>query len=175
MGFACGPYVANARSRDSTRSELAMNESGKPLKSIGSIASSPEARRRMVTNHSRDTKPELRLRTALHRRGLRYFVHRATIQGLRRQADIVFPRIRLAVYLDGCFWHGCPIHASWPKANATFWREKIERNRRRDADTDCRLVEAGWESIRIWEHDDVEQAADLIVARVASRRASLTR
>lgn len=140
--------------------------------SVSPPASSPEARTRMVANRSRDTTPELRLRTALHRRGLRYFVDRAPLPNLRRRADIVFPRLRLAVYVDGCFWHGCPSHGTWPKANAAFWREKIERTRRRDKDTDHRLVMAGWETIRVWEHEDVEAAADLIASRIMSRRAS---
>lgn len=127
----------------------------------------------MVANRSRDTKPELRLRTALHRKGLRYFVDRAPLPDLRRRADIVFPRLRLAVYVDGCFWHGCPIHGTWPKANREFWRNKIERTRLRDADTDRLLIDAGWEAIRVWEHEDVIDAVDHIVARVAVRKAAL--
>jgi DNA mismatch endonuclease (patch repair protein) len=77
----------------------------------------------------------------------------------------------VAVFIDGCFWHGCPLHATWPKANAAFWRTKIETNRRRDADTDARLGEAGWDVVRIWEHEDPAEAARLIAARVRARRA----
>lgn len=132
-------------------------------------------RRSMRSNRSRDTGPELRLRRLLHAEGLRYFVDRAPLKGLRRRADLVFPRLRIAVYVDGCFWHGCPIHGSWPKANATFWREKIETNRRRDADTDRRLHEAGWEVVRVWEHEPALEAAERVGAVVARRRGALGR
>jgi DNA mismatch endonuclease, patch repair protein len=76
--------------------------------------------------------------------GLRYRVDLRPIPGLRRKADIVFPRIKVAVFIDGCFWHGCPQHATWPKANGDYWRRKILRNRRRDRDTDRKLARAGW-------------------------------
>lgn len=114
------------------------------------------------TGH-RNTAPEIALRTELHRRGHRYFVDRP-IPGLsrRRRADIVFPRRRLAIFVDGCFWHGCPAHATWPKANAAWWRGKIEANRRRDADTDATLREAGWTVVRVWEHEQAAAAADRI-------------
>jgi DNA mismatch endonuclease (patch repair protein) len=74
---------------------------------------------------------------------------------MRRTADIVFPSVGLAIFLDGCFWHGCPFHASWPKVNAAWWREKIETNRRRDRDTDQRLADEGWTVIRVWEHEPI--------------------
>jgi DNA mismatch endonuclease (patch repair protein) len=93
---------------------------------------------------------------------LRYFVDRAPLVGLRRRADVVFPRQRLAVYVDGCFFHGCPRHGTWPKHNAEFWRDKIETNRARDRDTDARLAAAGWSVIRIWEHEDPAAAADRV-------------
>ena len=81
---------------------------------------------------------------------------------MRRRADLVFPGKRVAVFVDGCFWHACPEHASWPKANADWWREKILANQRRDRDTDRRLAEAGWHVIRIWEHESPAIAADRI-------------
>jgi len=81
----------------------------------------------------------------------------------------VFPGPRVAVFVDGCFWHGCPEHASWPKANAQWWRVKIEANRRRDRDTDERLTRAGWEVVRVWEHEDPGQAAGRIAVVVAAR------
>lgn len=74
--------------------------------------------------------------------------------------------------MDGCFWHGCPLHGTWPKRNADFWREKIEANVRRDRETDASLVDAGWASVRVWEHEDAQEAADRIVAIVRSRRAT---
>jgi DNA mismatch endonuclease, patch repair protein len=125
-------------------------------------ASSADALRRMRSQRQRDTKGELELRSLLHRRGLRFRVH-ALLPGLRRRSDIVFTRARVVVFVDGCFWHGCPEHGTWPKENADWWREKIEANQRRDRDTDARLTAAGWTVIRVWEHEDPTQAADQIV------------
>lgn len=121
----------------------------------------------MRRTRGRDTAPELALRRELHRRGLRFYVHRTLIPERRaRRTDIVFPRARVAVFVDGCFWHGCPEHASWPRANATWWRSKIEANRVRDRDTDERLRQAGWSVVRIWEHERVAAAADRVEAAV---------
>jgi len=120
----------------------------------------------MVANRRRDTGPEMALRRALHARGLRYRVDHPLPFDRRRRADVVFPRARVAVFVDGCFWHGCPEHGTMPKANRAFWREKIARNRARDADTDRRLVELGWTVLRFWEHEDVERAADAVEAAV---------
>lgn len=124
----------------------------------------------MRANRARDTKPERLLRSMLHRRGFRFRVDRAVLQGDRRRADIVFPTERVAVFVHGCFWHGCPEHGTWPKANAEFWRTKIEENRRRDADTERRLQDAGWTVLQIWEHVPVEVAADLVGAAVTQAR-----
>lgn len=129
----------------------------------------------MVATRQRDTAPELALRSALHRLGLRYRVNVSPIPGMRRRADVVFPKARVAVYVDGCFWHGCPIHATWPKANAEFWSDKIRTNRRRDADTDRELAEAGWTSIRVWEHEDPDEAAMRIAEAVLSRQSEHAR
>src|SRR4051812_39310510 len=117
-------------------------------------ASSPQVSARMRRTGRRDTKPEIALRSAAHAMKLRYFVDRAPLPELRRRADLVFPRAKVAVYVDGCFWHGCPLHATWPKANAEFWRQKIEANRSRDLDTNEHLAAAGWASFRVWEHED---------------------
>ena len=115
----------------------------------------------------RDTGPELALRRELHRRGLRYFVHRRPLANLRRQADVVFPRARVAVFVDGCFWHGCPIHGRREhRTNGWYWPEKIGRNEARDRDTNARLKAAGWTPIRIWEHDEPARAAVRIAAAV---------
>lgn len=132
--------------------------------------SSVEARNRMRANRSRDTKPETKLRSLLHRRGLRFRVDLSPIPGVRRRADLVFPGVRVAVFVDGCFWHGCPLHATWPKANADFWREKIETNRRRDEDTNLKFVEAGWVVVRVWEHEDIEAASVRIEETVRGAR-----
>ena len=134
-----------------------------------SWASSPEARARMQSNKSRDTKPELALRSAVHALGLRYRVSAKPLAGLRRTADLVFPRAKVAVFLDGCFWHGCPEHHTVASANATFWAEKVEGNRTRDRDTDTRLADAGWISMRIWEHENAAEAAQRVEKLVRAR------
>lgn len=90
--------------------------------------------------------------------GLRYRID-VTVPGTRRRADIVFGRAKVAVFVDGCFWHGCPQHGTWPKANASWWRSKIEANRLRDRDTDAKLEAAGWTVLRFWEHADAAAAA----------------
>jgi DNA mismatch endonuclease (patch repair protein) len=125
----------------------------------------------MARQATRGTAIEQALRRELHRRGLRYRLHRKPVGGLRREADIVFPRARVAVFVDGCFWHACPNHVTWPKANAEFWRAKIERNRERDRDTDVRLDEAGWAAIRVWEHEHPAEAA-VHIERIVKARLS---
>ncbi|MCP9621778.1 very short patch repair endonuclease [Nocardia otitidiscaviarum] len=117
---------------------------------------------RMARQRRVGTAPEVALRRELHRRGARFFVDRAPVRGLRRRADIVFPRRRVAVYVDGCFWHSCPEHATFPKNNAEWWAEKLAGNVARDRDTDARLREAGWTVVRVWEHERAESAADLV-------------
>ena len=135
-------------------------------------ASSLLARRRMQLTPSRDTRPELRLRSALHREGLRYRVDVSPVKGLRRRADAVFTRARVAVFLDGCYWHGCPEHCIWPKSNFDWWRDKIRKNQARDEDTNRRLTEEGWLVIRVWEHESAETAAQAIKRLVQARSAS---
>lgn len=132
-------------------------------------ASSPEALRRMKRQRRQDTNPEMALRRELTRLGLRYRLHVRVLPRLRRAVDIAFVRARVAVFVDGCFWHGCPDHGTWPKAHATWWREKIESNRRRDADTDRRLAEAGWRVVRVWEHEAPSDSARRI-ARIVRRK-----
>lgn len=124
----------------------------------------------MRRQRSRDTAIEMELRRVLFAAGLRYRVHRRPMKGVRREADVVFGPARVAVFVDGCFWHGCPEHGTWPKNNAEFWREKIEGNQARDRDTDARLAEAGWLAVRVWEHEDAEAAAARIETMVAKRR-----
>lgn len=117
-----------------------------------------------------DTDPELRLRRVLHSRGLRYRIHRRPLTTLRCRPDIVFGPARVAVFVDGCFWHGCPTHVSWPKANGGWWREKIQRTRDRDAATTSELVANGWFVLRFWEHEDPVVAADTVEQVLAERR-----
>ncbi len=128
--------------------------------------SSEDAGRRMRIVRQRDTAPEIALRSILHRRGLRYRVDVSPIRGSRRRADILFPSARVAVYVDGCFWHGCPLHATWPKANPDWWRQKLVRNVERDRDTDIRLAHAGWTVLRVWSHEDSSEAAERVVSVV---------
>ena len=132
--------------------------------------SSHEASRRMASVRQKGTQAELNLRRILHARGLRYRLHVPLLTKPRRVADIVFPSVRIAVFVDGCFWHGCPEHASWPKSNVVFWREKIETNRFRDADTDQRLNALGWKIVRIWEHENASDAANRIAELVDARK-----
>lgn len=128
-------------------------------------ASNEVIRKRMKVTRRRDTKPELLLRAELDRRGLRYAVDHA-VDGNRRRADIVFKGARVAVYVDGCFWHGCPSHGTTPKSNGEAWMEKLAANRARDADTDARLKQAGWTVMRFWEHEDLVEAATIVCAAV---------
>ncbi|MEU2200619.1 very short patch repair endonuclease [Isoptericola sp. NPDC019482] len=125
----------------------------------------------MQLQRTRDTGPELAVRRHLHAMGLRYRVDRAPLPGLRRRADIVFGPARVAVFIDGCFWHGCPEHGRpETKANPVYWSGKIARNRARDADTDARLAEAGWSVVRVWEHELPSEVAKLVASTVAAAR-----
>jgi DNA mismatch endonuclease, patch repair protein len=134
--------------------------------------SSPEALRRMQMTRRRDTAAEIALRRVLHARGLRYRIDREILIGMRRRADIVFVTAKVAVFVDGCFWHSCPRHKTSPKANAAWWAAKLAENRRRDAHTNRRLRGAGWRVERVWEHEVPAAAAARIarVVRVRSRR-----
>ena len=134
------------------------------------VPSSAAATNRMSRTGRRDTAPEIALRRELHARGLRFRVDRAVLDDRRRRVDIVFGPARVAILVDGCFWHGCPEHGTAPKANALYWREKIATNQRRDRDTDLRLIEAGWTVVRVWEHESPLAAADRIEAIVRGRR-----
>jgi DNA mismatch endonuclease, patch repair protein len=126
----------------------------------------------MQKQRTRDTEPEIKLRRLLHSRGLRYRVDSILpLPGVRRRADIVFGPTKVAVFVDGCFWHGCPEHGNPNvKSNTWYWPEKIERNRARDADTDDRLHAAGWVSVRVWAHEDVSEVADRVGDLVRCRR-----
>jgi DNA mismatch endonuclease, patch repair protein len=107
----------------------------------------------MQANRSRDSGPERGLRSALHSRGLRFRKNlRLDLGRLRANVDIVFPGARVAVFVDGCFWHRCPEHASDPKLNGRFWAEKLARNVERDRDVDAALTDQGWKVVRVWEH-----------------------
>jgi DNA mismatch endonuclease, patch repair protein len=123
----------------------------------------------MRANRRRDTGPEMALRTLLHRSGLRYRVdYRVGTGRSAPRPDIAFTRARVAVFVDGCFWHSCPKHATMPKANRDFWESKLERNVERDRENDAALEAMGWTVIRIWEHESAETAAACIIAALRS-------
>jgi DNA mismatch endonuclease, patch repair protein len=133
-------------------------------------AVAPATTKRMSRTVGRDNKRERAVRSALHAKGLRFRLHRGVILGTRRTVDIIFPSAAVAVFIDGCFWHGCPKHGTWPKNNASWWRAKIRANVARDRDTDRRLRSCGWAVVRVWEHEAVELAATRIETIVKVRR-----
>lgn len=122
----------------------------------------PEVQRRMSAQRRGDTAPEIRLRKALFKVGLRYRCALPVPGRARRTIDIAFTKQRVAVFVDGCFWHGCPDHFVPPKANATWWREKIAGNRQRDVDTTSVLQDQGWRVVRVWEHTPSDHAVRVI-------------
>lgn len=122
---------------------------------------------RQLTAH---TKPEVALRSALHRRGVRFRLHRRDLPG---RPDVIVVRARLAIFVDGCFWHACPIHHVHPKANAEWWAAKLSANVDRDRRADAALLTLGWRPLRVWEHEDPESvAAGLALLWQASRQGS---
>jgi DNA mismatch endonuclease (patch repair protein) len=133
------------------------------------IPSSNRVSRQMSAQRSHDTGIELALRRDLHRRGLRYRVHQRPIKHVNREVDIVFGPAKVAVFVDGCFWHRCPVHKTIPASNNEWWKAKLQRNHSRDLETNRILQESGWVVIRIWEHEDVRQSADQIQATVRQR------
>lgn len=140
----------------------------------GNTSSSPsEGRsRNMQAIRRTDTKPERELRSALHRLGFRFRKDvRVDLQTARVRPDILFPRRRLAVFVDGCFWHSCPVHGRQPGTNSAYWNPKLARTVERDREADAALHEAGWEVVRVWEH---EQAAEA-VRRVTDALAKIDR
>jgi len=117
----------------------------------------------MVANRGRDTQPELKVRRVLHAAGLRYVVDARPSMTVRSRADIVFTRRRIAIFIDGCFWHMCPLHATRPKANSEYWSSKLARNVARDGTVTQALEAEGWTVLRYWEHEDpVDVAVDII-------------
>ncbi|WP_078516784.1 very short patch repair endonuclease [Streptomyces sp. HGB0020] len=127
----------------------------------------------MSRQNSRDTAPEVSVRRILHAAGLRYRVN-VPVPGMpRRTIDIVFPKAKIAVFLDGCFWHGCPEHATQPKANAEWWRTKLDKNMARDQETTAHLQAEGWTVLRYWEHQtpaSVAQDVKSAIVRSTQKR-----
>lgn len=124
----------------------------------------------MQANRSRDTTVEVAVRRALHARGLRYRKHRRPIAELRCEPDVVFPREKVAVFVDGCWWHGCPEHWAPPRTNRDWWMRKMEINVARDRRNDAALADAGWLVVRVWEHEDTNVASERVAILVRQRR-----
>lgn len=156
------PRSANGDIRDEF--ELSAQTVNSLLTMAASWASSESVRKSMKGNRSRDTKPELAVRRLIHVAGLRYRVDYRPIPAINRRADIVFTRQRVAIYIDGCFWHGCPIHYVASRTNSDYWQSKISRNIERDTQTDMLLREHGWTPVRFWSHEAPASVADAILA-----------
>ncbi|MFA4930105.1 MAG: very short patch repair endonuclease [Patulibacter sp.] len=155
------------READRSGGQLCAGGSAAAARSSGSWATDSAARASMVANRSRDTGPEMAIRRRLHAAGLRYRVDFPPLAAeRRRRADIVFTRLRIAIFIDGCFWHGCPAHFSAPRANADYWGPKIARNIERDGETNAALIRAGWRVMRFWEHQPATEVAAEIIAAV---------
>jgi DNA mismatch endonuclease (patch repair protein) len=149
--------VAQSVAREST------GTAGKPYP----FPTSPGVTANMKANRRTNTKPELALRTALHAMGYRYRKdHRLDLPLRRVRPDIAFTRRKVAVFVDGCFWHACPDHGSKPKSNEWYWSPKLARNVERDHAADDALVQAGWTVVRLWEHVPIVDAVALVVAAV---------
>lgn len=132
--------------------------------------SSPGVSVRMSRQARRDTAPEVAVRKLLHASGYRYRVNERVPHMSRRTIDIAFTRAKVAVFMDGCFWHGCPDHATQPKSNAEWWREKLDKNMARDAETTAHLVAEGWTVLRFWEHQSPAQVAEVVAEAVDRER-----
>ena len=139
-----------------------------------SWASSPGVRRSMQSNRPRDTKLELRVRSALHRSGLRFRKNVRPIPDIRCVADVVFPRERVAVFIDGCFWHSCPLHRTAPRSHGEWWRAKLEATMARDRANTHALEQAGWSVVRVWEHEPDDDIVTAVRERVVRSREHLS-
>ncbi|MDF6062697.1 very short patch repair endonuclease [Streptomyces sp. JH010] len=124
--------------------------------------SSPGVSARMSRQARRDTAPEVAVRKLLHGAGYRYRINERVPGMSRRTIDIAFTRAKVAVMIDGCFWHGCPEHATQPKSNAEWWRQKLDRNMTRDTETTEYLASQGWTVLRFWEHTPAEEVAEAV-------------
>lgn len=139
------------------------------------IPTSTTATKKMRANRRVDTKPEVRLRSALHRAGFRFRKdHLIRLSNGRRvHPDVVFTRKRVAVFVDGCFWHSCPRHGTTPKSNMKYWVPKLRENVERDRATDSRLQAGGWQVVRIWAHVHEDEAAAIVMAHLESPQNSI--
>jgi DNA mismatch endonuclease (patch repair protein) len=117
----------------------------------------------MRGNRKTDSRPEVNLRRALHEKGLRYRKNASVATSIGRvRPDIVFPRQMVAVFVDGCFWHSCPMHGNMPGKNRDYWEPKLRQNRERDRQVSDALIADGWAVIRVWEHEPLASAASVV-------------
>ena len=132
--------------------------------------SSDEVTKRMRRNPRCDTRPEIALRSELHALGLRFRKdHTLRVAGRVIRPDVVFTRVRIAVFVDGCFWHRCPLHGTEPRVNRDYWRPKLDRNVARDRLVDQLLVDEGWLVIRAWEHEPPDEIAKRVAGAIPER------
>lgn len=134
------------------------------------IASSEVVRANMKRQKRRDTRCELAVRRHLHSVGLRYRVDFRPLQSQRFRADIGWKSLKLAIFIDGCFWHGCPEHGTTPRSNTEWWTEKLSQNKQRDVRAVQQLEDEGWTVLRFWEHEPAEKVADVIISLVSTLR-----
>lgn len=137
-----------------------------------SWASSPGIRRSMQSNRGRNTRPEMRVRSALHKAGLRYRTHFRPILGRRCTVDVAFPKDHVALFIDGCYWHSCPAHRSLPKTNREWWATKLNATQDRDRANTAALQNAGWIVLRVWEHENVSDVVDKVKEVLRTVRAT---
>ena len=136
------------------------------------VPSSSATSMRMSKQARASTHPELAIRRLLHRDGFRFRVQVKVPNHPRRTIDIAFTRLRVAVFVDGCFWHVCPEHATRPTTNHAWWQAKLKRNQHRDVETNAALEAAGWLVVRIWEHEDPLTAATKVETVLRKRRST---
>ena len=166
--------VNEGRTRDSGVNRDRSHDNPDAVKTAKRVRPAPlnatvSAQMKKMPRHS--TAPEMAVRRELHRRGMRYRVHPECLPG---KPDIVFSKARIAVFIDGCFWHGCPAHGTMPKNNRDWWRDKIARNTERDAAKDAELASAGWLCLHFWEHEAPESVADAVQELWKSRRSGVS-
>ncbi|WP_183340229.1 very short patch repair endonuclease [Conexibacter arvalis] len=176
IGNAVPPLLAHALASAIARAVLGESDAERlhpkprPIRPASRLPAPPAldsaTQLRMKRQARRDTKPEILLRQALTRRGLRYRIDHSPVPEVRSKADVVFQRARIAVFVHGCFWHGCPEHSRPTKSNTKWWADKIAANRRRDAETTAALTAAGWTVVQVWEHEQPEDAAARLAALV---------
>ena len=143
---------------------------GRSVRARAPKASSPRVRHLMKSVRQTGTKPENHIHEELLRRGLQLQTSTRPISEIRLTADFVFPSEKLSVFIDGCFWHGCPDHFKLPLTNRDWWEEKVSETVRRDRRQTAKLNDAGWSVVRIWEHETPSAAVDKIIAALSPRQ-----